>query len=206
VVERYGADTLRVYILFIGDYEQATPWSESGIKGASRFLDKVFRLRDIVSDQKNSDDLIRMLHQTIDGVSKDMEAVKFNTAIAKLMTFVNEASKQGSLNVESFKTFLKLLNPFAPHLSEELHSNYSDESLVFAPYPIADSSLMEESQVTLVISINGKVRDKIEVKKGLDDEELKKIVLAQKKIISNLNDKNISKWIIVKDKLINILY
>jgi len=118
VVKRYGADTLRVYILFIGDYEQATPWSESGVKGASRFLDKVYRLQEIITDQKDSDDLIRVLHQTIDGVSKDMEAVKFNTAIAKLMTFVNEAGKQGYLNVETFKTFLKLLNPFAPHLAD----------------------------------------------------------------------------------------
>jgi leucyl-tRNA synthetase len=134
-----------------------------------------------------------------------MEAVKFNTAIAKLMTFVNEASKQGFLNVETFKTFLKLLNPFAPHLSEELHSNYSDESLGFAPYPKADSSLMEESEITMIISINGKVRDKIEVKKGLDKETLKELVLKQEKIKAYLNDIIVVKWIFVKDKLINLV-
>jgi leucyl-tRNA synthetase len=134
-----------------------------------------------------------------------MEVVKFNTAIAKLMTFVNEAGKQRYLNVETFKTFLKLLNPFAPHLADELHSHFSDESLVFAPYPKADRSLMEDSQVTMVISVNGKVRDKIEVKKGLDEETLKELALKQPKIQQNLGGMTIIKWIIIKDKLINIV-
>jgi leucyl-tRNA synthetase len=205
VVSRYGADTLRVYILFIGDYEQATPWSESGVKGASRFLDKVYRLQDIVSDVKDDDAILRLLHQTIDAVSKDIEAVKFNTAIAKLMTFVNEAGKAEKLSINSFLTFLKLLNPFAPHLSEELHSQYASESLVFSPYPKADSSLMEDFQVMMVISVNGKVRDKIEVKKDLDEETLKELALKQPKIQQHLDGMTIIKWIIVKDKLINIV-
>jgi len=122
------------------------------------------------------------------------------------MTFVNEATKQGYLNVETFKTFLKLLNPFAPHLADELHSYYSDESLVFAPYPKADLSLMEDSQVTMVISVNGKVRDKMEVKKGLNEETLKELALNQPKIQQNLGGMTIIKWIFVKDKLINIVF
>jgi leucyl-tRNA synthetase len=205
VVSRYGADTLRVYILFIGDYEQATPWSESGVKGASRFLDKVYRLQDIVSDVKDDDAILRLLHQTIDAVSKDIEAVKFNTAIAKLMTFVNEAGKVGTLSINSFLTFLKLLNPFAPHLAEELYSEYSRESLVFAPYPKAEETLMENSKVTIVISINGKVRDKLEVAKGLSEVVLKDLALKQDKIQNNLVNTSILKWIIVPDKLINIV-
>ena len=205
VVSRYGADTLRVYILFIGDYEQATPWSESGVKGASRFLDKVFRLQDIVKDIKDDEAILRLLHQTIDAVSKDIEAVKFNTAIAKLMTFINEAGKAGKLSINSFLTFLKLLNPFAPHIAEELHSQYASESLVFSPYPTAEKLLMEDSQVTMVISINGKVRDKIEAAKGLSDDVLKALVLKQDKIQKNLENMSILKWIIVKDKLINIV-
>ncbi len=205
VVSRYGADTLRVYILFIGDYEQATPWSESGVKGASRFLDKVYRLQDIISDVKDDDTIIRLLHQTIDAVSKDIEAVKYNTAIAKLMTFVKEAGKFGKLSIESFLTFLKLLNPFAPHLAEELYSSYSSESLVYEPYPKADESLMEDSRVTIVISINGKVRDKLEVAKGLSQDVLKDLALKQEKIQQNLNNMTILKWIIVPDKLINIV-
>jgi leucyl-tRNA synthetase len=205
VVERYGADTLRVYILFIGDYEQATPWSESGVKGAKRFLDKVYRLQDIITEDEDNKDLIRLLHQTIAAVDADMEAVKFNTAIAKLMTFVNEAMKQEKLNINSYLTFLKLLNPFAPHLAEELYTKVKNESLVFASYPKANSALMQESQVTIVISINGKVRDKIEVAKDLDEETLKEMALKRDKVQGHLNNMIIVKWIMVPDKLINIV-
>jgi leucyl-tRNA synthetase len=131
--------------------------------------------------------------------------VKFNTAIAKLMTFVNEAMKQEKLNVDSYLTFLKLLNPFAPHLAEELYTKVKNESLVFASYPKANPKLMEESQVTIVISINGKVRDKLEVSKGLDEESLKEILLKREKVQSHLNNMTIVKWIIIPDKLVNLV-
>ena len=205
VIARYGADTLRVYILFIGDYEQPTPWSENGVKGARRFLDKVYRMQELISDTTDSEDLLKHLHQTIDGVHTDMESVKYNTAIAKLMTFVNEVQKIGSISKDSFITFLKLLNPFAPHLAEELNAKLSNERLVHQAWPKADPSLMEESTVTVVVSVNGKVRDKLDVSKDLDESSLKEKALASEKIQHNIQGKTIIKWIFVPNKLINIV-
>jgi leucyl-tRNA synthetase len=121
------------------------------------------------------------------------------------MTFVNEAMKQEKLNINSYLTFLKLLNPFAPHLAEELYTKLKNESLVFVPYPKANHSLMEEFQVTIVISINGKVRDKLEVSKGLDEEILKEMALKRDKVQGHLTNMSIVKWIMVPDKLINIV-
>ncbi len=203
-IEAYGADTLRLYILFIGDYEQATPWSESGVKGARRFLDKVWRLQDHL---KTSDEqaLIALLHQTIDGVHKDVEATKFNTAISKLMTFVNEATKTG-LSKETLQTFLKLLNPFAPHIAEEINEKLGfDAPLMFAPFPKADPSLMQSQTMTIVLSVNGKVRDKIEVDKKTEKAELEKRALESEKIQSFTQGKQIIKVIVVPNKLVNIV-
>lgn len=205
VVDTVGADTLRVYILFIGDYEQATPWNEDGVKGARRFLDKVYRLKDSVSDTHDSKELLKALHQTIEGVSKDLETMKFNTAIAKLMTFVNTAMKEESLSKDTYITFLQLLNPFAPHLAEELHALYASDSIQLKPWPVFDLSLMKEDVVTLAVSINGKVRDTIEVSLDETEETLKEMVLKLEKISPYLQDKTIVKWIFVKNKLINIV-
>ena len=205
-INRYGADTLRLYILFIGDYEQATPWNESGVKGARRFLDKVWRLFDNVSNQKDAPYLVTLLHQTIEGVSNDIEQVKFNTAIAKLMTFVNEAQKYPTIHKETYLTFLKLLNPLAPHITEELNQRLGNANdLVFAPFPIADPSQMIEDKAVIVISINGKVRDKIEVAQDVDKETLEKIAVSQPKIQEWCDNKPIKKVIVIPNKLVNIV-
>jgi len=205
-INAYGADTLRLYILFIGDYEQPTPWSESGVKGARRFLDKVWRLFDKVSDEKDSDAIITLLHQTIDGVNKDTENVKFNTAIAKLMTFINEVSKETHISKETYHTFLKLLNPYAPHIAEELNERLGfKENLVFAPYPIADASKMTAQTLTIVISVNGKVRDKIEVAQDTDKATLESLALKQDRIQQFIEGKTVKKVIVVPKKLVNIV-
>jgi len=205
-IDAYGADTLRLYILFIGDYEQATPWSESGVKGARRFLDKVWRLKDLVSEKKDGKSLITNLQKTIKGVSDDIENSKFNTAISKLMTFANEANKQGTINEDTFRTYLKLLNPFAPHMAEELNEQLGyEERLVFADYPTPDEKLMEEENVTIVLMVNGKLRDKVEVDKGTDEETLKTLAKENERIQQFIEGKTIRKIIVVPDKLVNIV-
>lgn len=205
VVDMYGADTLRVYILFIGDYEQATPWNEDGVKGARRFLDKVYRLSENIKETNDSKAILKALHQTIEGVSLDLESMKFNTAIAKLMTLMNQFMKEDGISKDTFKTFLQLLNPFAPHLAEELYSNYGEGLIQLKLWPKADASLMKDDTVTLAISINGKVRDTLEVSVDETEKTLKEAVLNQEKIEPYLEGKTIVKWIFVKNKLINIV-
>ncbi len=206
MIDHYGADTLRVYILFIGDYEQSTPWSDSGIKGSRRFLDKVWRLFDSVQDKPDSDAVITLLHQTIDAVNEDTENIKYNTAIAKMMALVNELSKQDHISKDTYHTVLKLLHPYAPHITEELNSRLGfNDDLVYQPYPKADAKLMEESTITVVISVNGKVRDKMNVAKDLDKEILEEKALASERIQQYISGKTIRKIIVVPNKLINIV-
>ncbi len=206
-IEQYGADTLRVYILFIGDYEQATPWSENGVKGARRFLDKAWRLHEKV-DASYTDDkaMITLLHQTIKGVNEDVESTKFNTAISKLMSFVNDALKKPAISKSTFETFLKLLNPFAPHMAEELNMMLGNEKpLVYAEYPTYDESLIVEDMMTIVIQVNGKVRDKLEVPKDTDKETLEALAKKSERVAQFTDGKTIRKIIVVPAKLVNIV-
>ncbi len=206
IVEHYGADTLRVYILFIGDYEQPTPWSDAGVKGARRFLDKVWRLKELISPSPDDPEFTRLLHQTIAEVDHDCEHVKFNTAIAKLMTLTNAAYKQNRISLEAYETLLKLLNPFAPHVCEELYEALGHEaSLVHAPYPKADASKMQAQTVTVVLSVNGKVRAKLEVEADLDEATLLEKALAEPRLQPFLEGKVIVKRIVVPQKLINFV-
>lgn len=206
-INRYGADTLRVYILFIGDYEQATPWSEEGVKGARRFLDKVWRLFESVDESAEDDDaILRLLHKTIKGVDEDIESVKYNTAIAKLMTFVNEALKQDALSMRTYETFLRLLNPFAPHMAEELNERLGEsEPMVEKAYPEHDPEKLIEDTVTIVLQVNGKVRDKIEVEKNLSKDELEALAKENERVRKFCEGKTIRKVIVVPDKLVNVV-
>lgn len=206
IIENYGADTLRLFILFIGDYEQSTPWSDSGVKGARRFLDKVWRLKESVQAIEDASAVQRILHKTIEEVSSDIEHTKFNTAIAKLMSLTNDLSKETAISQETYLTLLKLLYPFAPHICEELYNLMGNSSsMMFESYPIADPKKMVESSVTMVISINGKVRDKIDVDKDLDQETLKQLALENERILKFIDNQPIKKIIVVPNKLINIV-
>ena len=205
IIEEFGADTLRLYTLFIGDYEQSTPWNENGVKGARRFLDKVVRVFEKVSDQKN-DAYQTLLHQTIKAVSEDIEHVKFNTAIAKLMTLVNEFTKADYVNQADFEVFLKLLNPFAPHLAEECWSLLGHkEDMVEEPWPSYDASKLVEDVIVMVISINGKVRDKIEVSRDLDKDKVLELALARERIVDLLDGQRPKRTIVVPNKIVNIV-
>jgi len=205
IIEKYGADTLRLYILFIGDYEQSTPWNENGVKGAKRFLDKLARLEDKINDQKN-DKYQTILHKTIKMVGDDIENVKFNTAIAKLMTLVNELSKEEHIYREDFEILLKIVNPFAPHLCEELWERLGHkEDMVNAPWPQYDKNKLVESSIEMVVSINGKVRDKIRLALDTPQDEVIALAKATKRISELLNSKEIRKTIVVANKLVNFV-
>jgi leucyl-tRNA synthetase len=205
IIEEYGADTLRVYILFIGDYEQSTPWNSNGVKGARRFLDKLARLEDKVEDKPNAS-YQTILHKTIQGVDADIEAVKFNTAIAKLMTLVNELGKADHIATDDYGILIRLVHPFAPHLAEELWQRQGhDTDLTFVPWPTADPSKIVEDTMTIVVSVNGKMRDKMDVPVDTD----KDTILAQAKeldnVVPHLDGKPIKKEIYVPNKLVNFV-
>jgi leucyl-tRNA synthetase len=205
IIDTYGADTLRVYILFIGDYEQATPWNDNSVKGARRFLEKVARLEDKVSDKPNKEYEI-LLNQTIKGVSEDIENVKFNTAIAKLMTLANEFNKCAHINQADFEVFLKLLYPFAPHLCEELWATLGhDNDMTYASWPSYDDDKLVESTINIAVMINGKVRDNVTIELDQAKDTVLEKAKSLEKIAPYLEGKTIKKAIYVPNKLVNFV-
>ncbi len=205
IIDAFGADTLRIYILFIGDYEQATPWNPSSVKGARRFLEKIARLEEKVLD-KASGDYQTLLHKTIQGVNDDIENVKFNTAIAKLMTLVNELSKQETIAKADFEILLKLVYPFAPHLCEELWQRLGhEEDMVYATWPKADPTKMREDTMVIVVSVNGRVRDKMKVPVDMTKEEILAKAKKLPKVTHHLAEKTVRKEIYVPGKLVNLV-
>lgn len=207
VIDEYGADTLRTYILFIGDYEMPTPWNENGVKGCRRFLDKVWRMyekvQDGVSTPKSIDSLV---HKTTKGVSDDLESLKFNTAIAKLMTLSNELSSLEQVTKSDYETLLKLTHPIAPHVTEELWQLLGHETgLVFEPWPSYDEAKLIDDEIEIVVSVNGKVKDKLTVALDIAEEELKAKVLELPKVRELASTTPIRKVIVVKNKLVNLV-
>jgi leucyl-tRNA synthetase len=207
IIDEYGADTLRTFVLFISDYEMSTPWNDLGVKGARRFLDKIWRMfPNVTENESYSPELERIIHETIKGVSEDIESLKFNTAIAKLMTLVNEYNKQEKITRGDYEVLLQLLNPIAPHVTEELWNMLGHETLlVYETYPSYDESKLVKDEIDLVISINGKVRDKLVVENNLPQKELERIALGSEKIKNHLEGKQVVKVIVVPNKLVNIV-
>lgn len=208
VVEQYGADTLRVYEMFMGPLDASIAWSEEGLEGSRKFLDRVYRLinsKELVSE--NSGALDKVYHETVKAVTEQIEELKFNTAIAQLMIFVNAANKEAELYVEYAKGFVQLLAPFAPHLAEELWQAVAqtDESISYVAWPTYDESKLVEAEVEIVVQIKGKVRAKLVVAKDLSREELQEIALADEKIKSEIAGKEVVKVISVPNKLVNIV-
>ncbi len=207
IINEFGADTLRAYILFIGDYDMPTPWNVNGVKGCRRFLDKVWRLLPKVNDDPfYSDDTLGLVHKTIKGVSDDIENLKFNTAIAKLMTLTNEFTQKEVITYAEFETLLKLVNPFAPHLAEELYSKLGhNEMLVNAAWPEYDASKLIEDVIEVVVSINGKVKDKMMIPNNLESSAMESMARALPKIQELLSGNVVRKVIVVPNKLVNIV-
>ena len=204
VVDVYGADVLRVYVLFMGDYEQAAPWNDSSMKGCKRFLDRVWNLQNIlVRGDEYSDELRASMHKTIKKVSEDIEQMKFNTAIAAMMSLINEITALGRINDAEMKSLLVMLNPFAPHITEEMYNSLGYGILNETEWVTYDEALCVDSTVEIVVQLCGKIKARINVPSNADKDELLK--LAKEAIAQSLEGKTIRKEIVVPGKLVNIV-
>ncbi len=204
VVKQYGADTLRVYEMFIGPFEQMIPWDSKGIIGARRFLEKIYglalksQIQNYKSQVNPKSQIQNLLNKTIKKVGEDIEAMKFNTAISALMTFVNEwhGSELGLASLKDLQKFLAILSPFAPHLAAEL-------GLSIKEWPKYQD--IKEEKVLMIISVNGKVRDKMEMEAGISQNQAQELTMKSEKVKGWVAGKQIKKVIFVPDKLINIV-
>jgi leucyl-tRNA synthetase len=207
MVREFGADSLRLYEMFIGDFEKAVPWSYNGIKGCRRFLDRVWRLQDmVVTGDDYSDDMQVSMHKTIKKVSEDFESMKFNTAIAALMSLVNEFYGKGEINRAEMRTFLVLLNPVSPHITEEIWENLGFEGRISeSGWPGWDEDKTVEDMVEIAVQINGRVRDRIMVRSGLDSKGISDAAMKNEKVLALIDGKTVVKVIGVPDKLVNVV-
>ena len=211
VVEQFGADTLRLYEMFMGPLEAAKPWSTKGLEGARKFIDRVFRLvTDEAYTSKFTKDydktLEKVYHQTVAKVTKMYENLCFNTAISQMMIFVNEAYKAEKIYVGFIEGLVLLLSPIIPHVGEELWEILGHkESLAYAKWPEYDEELTKENVVTYAVSVNGKLRDKIDVEVSTSKEDVERIALASEKIRNYTDGHEIVKIIVVPNKIVNIV-
>jgi leucyl-tRNA synthetase len=214
IVNAFGADTLRIYEMFMGPLESSKPWSENGVEGSHRFLNRVWRLfvteegelHPHIGKAQGSDSFQRTWHKTVKKVTSNIEGLRFNTAISQLMVFVNEAYKQDQLPKKAMEAFVLMLSPMAPHLAEELWERLGHKgTLAYESWPTYDESLTIEDEVEIVIQINGKMREKIVVPVQTSKEDLEKLALSLERIQDQISEKTIRKVIAVPDKLVNIV-
>ena len=213
VVEEYGADTLRLYEMFMGPLEQSIAWSEDGLAGSRRWLDRVWRLfiddedklRDhitTVNDHKSD----KIYNETVKKVTEDYEGLRFNTAISQMMIFINEAYKAENLPVEYVEGFIKLLNPIAPHMTEELWSFlHKDESVTYQPWPTFDEAALVEDEIEIVLQVNGKVRGRLTIPADADREKMTELAIADEAVQKQLDGGQPKKVIAVPGKLVNVV-
>ncbi len=206
VVDQYGADVLRLYVLFMGDYEKAAPWSEDSVKGCKRFLDRIWALQDIVTEGDGyTDQLMTPMHKTIRKVSEDIENLKFNTAIAAMMTLVNQIYAAGSITKGEFRTLLILLNPFAPHVTEEIFSTLGFGILNEQAWVEYDPARCVEAEVEIVAQVCGKIKAKLMIPQGADEATVVELALKDENMQAALAGKTIRKQIYVQNKLVNFV-
>ena len=205
VIRDFGADTVRLYEMFIGDFEKAAPWQEEGIKGCKRFLDRVWALREMVVEGDCRKDLESEIHRTIKKVGEDIEGLKFNTAIAALMSLLNKFYSIGSVTKAELKTFLILLNPFAPHITEEMYSDIIGGICSEQSWCSYDEKLCADDTVEIAVQINGKIKAKLMLEAGLDKDALVKAAMDSDEVKKLIDGKQIVKSIGVPGKLVNIV-
>ena len=208
VVKEYGADALRVYEMFMGPLDAMKPWSTKGLEGAKRFLERAYRLVTEVAkiDNENTKPLEKIYHQTVKKVSDDIEILHFNTAIAQLMIFANEAYKNPNMPKEYLEGFVKMIYPFAPHMGEEMWQFLGHkDTITYESWPTFDEQKTTEEKILIVVQINGKIRDKIEASPELSKEELEKLALDSPKVKQYLDGKQPKKIIVVPNKLVSIV-
>ena len=213
IVDQYGADTLRLYEMFMGPLEESVPWDEKGLHGANKWVQRVWRLlmddnnhlRDRVSTF-NDGKLTKVYNQTVKKVTEDYERMHFNTAISQLMVFVNEAYKVDDLPVEYMKGFVKMIAPIMPHMAEELWSQFGEsDTITYQPWPTYDPKALVEDEVEMIIQVNGKVRAKIKMAKDTDRDEAQQLALANEHVKKFTDGKDIKKVIVVPNKIVNIV-
>ncbi len=204
IVREYGADTLRTYEMFIGAFDLSASWSEDGVKGCRRFLERVWKLQDILTDDEGySADMETRMHQTIKKVSSDFENLKYNTAIAAMMSLINDFYKKNAVTRGEFKTLLTLLNPVAPHITEELwQANGFDGRLYQTTWPEYDEEKTVESTIELAVQINGKMKGTLKVSK---DEQKDNILAMAKEMLGDKLTGTIVKEIYVPGRIVNIV-
>ncbi len=206
VVDAFGADVLRTYVLFMGDYEKAAPWSEDSVKGCKRFIDRVWNLQTILTDgEEYSKKLEAPFNRAIKKVSSDIESLKYNTAIAALMTLLNEIYDYGSITKKELRTFVSLLNPFAPHVTEEINALMGGDMLAVSPWPTYDEAKCVDAEVEIVAQVNGKVRAKLSVAADIEAADAIALAKADAKISEEIAGKTIVKELYVKGRLVNIV-
>lgn len=208
IVKDYGADTMRLYEMFIGDFEKAAPWSSAGIKGCRRFLERYWNLQNILTDEKGvRKNLETAFHKTIKKVGEDIEALKFNTAIATLMALMNDISDAGSITSEELKIYTILLNPFAPHVTEEIWETLKlgNGMACEQEWPKYDEEKCVEDTVEIAVQVNGKVRARLNVAADIEKDAALSAAKADEKIAAEINGKKIIKEIYVPGKLVNIV-
>ena len=207
VVNEYGADAVRTFEMFIGAFDQSTPWSEKGLKGCYKFLERVWNLQEMVTNEEPlSGDLEKAVHKAIMKVSDDYEKQKYNTAIATLMSLVNDFYKKGSVTKGEYRILITLLNPVAPHITEELWEKYGNTPLLArTAWPDYDKAKTIDDEVEIAIQVNGKIKDKITVPKDIEREALEKAAKDAEKVAQAIADKTVIKVITVPGKLVNIV-
>jgi len=220
MVKKFGADATRMYMMFAGPLEEDVTWNEEGVRGVYRFLEKIYNLFQNFkfSTSNASKELLRLSHKTIKGVTEDVEGLKFNTAISKLMIFINECSRHKVLPREAMEKFLILLSPFAPFIAEELFNALKSspsspfkkggepvESIFNQEWPKYDPTMVKDEMIEIVAQVNGKVRDKIQAPADISEEEAKEKVLASEKIRKRIGGKKIKKIIFIKGRLVNVV-
>jgi leucyl-tRNA synthetase len=204
IVQDYGADTLRTYEMFIGAFDLSASWSEDGVKGCRRFLERVWKLQDIVVEgDAYSADLETKMHQTIKKVSNDFESLKYNTAIAAMMALINDFYKKNSVTKAEFKTLLTLLNPVAPHITEELWQTAGFEGRLYqATWPAYDEEKTVESTVEIGVQVNGKMRTTIQIAKDQDKDS---VIAAAKEALGDKLQGTVVKEVYVPGRIVNIV-
>lgn len=207
IVKVYGADVLRLYVLFMGDYEKAAPWSESSVKGCKRFADRVWALQDKMTDSDEYSEALKVsMHKTIKKVTEDIENMKFNTAIAAMMTLLNEIYAVGTITKREFRDFLIILNPFAPHITEELYQLIGCEGVLNEQEWVTyDEALCVDASVEIVCQINGKIKCKLNIPMDASKDDVLALAKAQPEIAAACEGKNVVKKIVVPNKLVNMV-
>ena len=207
VVDAFGADVLRTYALFMGDYEKAAPWSDSSVKGCKRFIDRVWGMTELMTPENAySAKLETAFHKTIKKVSEDLETLKYNTAIAALMTLLNQIYEAGTVTRKELETFIAILNPIAPHVCEEINEAIGNSYLLAtAPWPVYDAAKCVDDVIEIAVQVNGKVRGKVMIPADCDADSAIAAAKAEQAVLPFIEGKTIVKQLYVKGRLVNIV-